>query len=76
MVTISGSAGSGFAAIRPDYSVITWGHPSYGGDSSSVEQDLDGTPTVDRIIPIKNQGFVAIRSDGSNIYWGAGRLEF
>ncbi|CAE7947991.1 unnamed protein product, partial [Symbiodinium sp. KB8] len=30
-----------FAAILGDGSVVTWGHPAYGGDSSSVRDQLE-----------------------------------
>ena len=29
-----------FAAILADRSVVTWGHPGYGGDSSLVQDRL------------------------------------
>ena len=29
-----------FAALKEDGSVVTWGHPSHGGDSSSVTSQL------------------------------------
>ena len=31
-----------FAAVRQDGTVITWGHPQMGGDSSSVREQLVG----------------------------------
>ena len=31
-----------FAAVRNDGTVITWGHPQMGGDSSAVREQLIG----------------------------------
>ncbi|MEI6746335.1 MAG: hypothetical protein WCL34_10260 [Methylococcaceae bacterium] len=88
----SGSGGmmmsdtSAFAALREDGSVVTWGSPSSGGDSSvynfdtalysyvkdySVSDKLDGTIDVMKIYPSSNGGsFTALRADGSVITWG------
>ena len=77
---------SSFAALREDGSVVTWGSPSSGGDSSvyhfdatgysyvkdySVANQLDGTIDVMKIYPSFNGGsFAALRTDGSVITWG------
>ena len=37
---VSNRGSSAFAMIRDDGTVITWGAPSRGGDSSSVEEQL------------------------------------
>jgi hypothetical protein len=34
------STASAFAATRADGSVVTWGHPERGGDSSRVQERL------------------------------------
>ncbi len=65
-----------FVAVREDGSVVSWGNPYYGGDSSSVEEELDGNVDVVNILPIYKFGFIATRSDGSQVYWGAGRILF
>ena len=58
------------AAIRNDGSVITWGDPLSGGDSSNV--DFDGPHnnlTVTQIYSSR-RAFAALRSDGSVVSWG------
>ena len=35
-----------FAAILADGSVVTWGHESYGGDSSAVQDQLRGVQQI------------------------------
>ncbi|CAE8715137.1 unnamed protein product [Polarella glacialis] len=57
-----------FAALKSDGSVITWGSPGYGGDSSRVEHRLqEGVVQV-----VGTTGaFAAIKSDGSVITWGS-----
>ena len=40
------SSGSAFAAILADGSVVTWGDPDYGGDSSEVQDRLKGVQQV------------------------------
>ena len=49
--------------------MITWGRPDYGGDSSSVSTELDGTIDVVSIAGT-DKAFAAIRSDGSIVTWG------
>lgn len=44
------SSGNGFAALRADGSVVTWGQG--GGDSSAVAAQLDGTVDVTRVFPL------------------------
>ncbi|MDD5754430.1 MAG: hypothetical protein PHN45_06725, partial [Methylococcales bacterium] len=63
------------AALRADGSVVTWGSSSwensnaYGGDSSSVSKQLDGTVDVTQIYS-NNYGFAALRTDGFVVSWG------
>ena len=45
-----------FAAILADGSVVTWGHPKYGGDSSAVQDQ---------------RRFVAVLATGSIATWGS-----
>ena len=42
-----------FAALRSDGSVVTWGDPEFGGDSSAVEQQLrpSSSPGMKRKCP-------------------------
>ncbi|NRA22940.1 MAG: hypothetical protein HRU08_00340, partial [Oleispira sp.] len=63
--SISFTYGS-FAALKLDGSVITWGYPESGGDSSSVADQLTGVQSI-----TANYGaFAAIKADGSVITWG------
>ena len=57
---------SAFAAIKADGTVITWGHPFYGGDSDAVRDQL-----VDvQHIQATDFAFAAIKDDGTVITWG------
>ena len=56
-----------FAALRADGSVIAWGDPELGGDSSAVDAQL-GSGVVQ--IFSTNAAFAALRSDGSVVAWG------
>ena len=49
-----------------DGSVVTWGHQSYGGDSSSVAAQLANVETIYN----NRQSFAAKKSDGSVVVWG------
>ncbi|MEY3280756.1 MAG: hypothetical protein RL674_741, partial [Pseudomonadota bacterium] len=53
-----------FAVIKNDGSVVAWGNPETGGDSSLVSNLLDGTINVAQIYSAKNS-FAALRADGS-----------
>jgi len=69
-ITTIASAGTAFAALRSDGSVITWGLGIFGGDSSSVSSALDGSISVSSIYAT-DRAFAALRSDGSVITWGS-----
>lgn len=60
-----------FAARKSDGSVITWGRPDYGGDSSTVALDLraDKTNWVNSIVATCC-AFAAHRNDGRVVTWG------
>lgn len=62
---------SAFAAIKADGSVVTWGKSYEGGDSTSVEKQLDGSIDVAQIFSA-DYAFSALRVDGSVISWGSG----
>ncbi len=62
------SNNSGFAALRVDGSVVTWGQ---NNDSSAVASDLNGDIDVKEIYSNGN-GFAALRADGSVVIWGMG----
>ncbi|CAE7860364.1 unnamed protein product [Symbiodinium necroappetens] len=55
-----------WAAILDDGSVVTWGNPSYGGDSGWAEPDLRN------VVKIQSNpwAFAAILHDGSVVAWG------
>ena len=55
-----------FAALRGDGSVVTWGHLHYGGDSSAVQEQLQGV----KQIQAASCSFAAIKADGSIVSWG------
>ena len=55
-----------FAAILADGSVVTWGDPDDGGDSSEVQDELTN---VEHITGTSG-AFAAILADGSVVTWG------
>jgi hypothetical protein len=61
------STDGAFAALKINDKVITWGNPSYGGDSSNVSEFLRNG--VIQIEAIGNSKFRATKSDGSQIQW-------
>ena len=59
-----------FAAILADGSVVTWGDPVYGGDSSAVQEQLKGVLQVQSSnwaydVDLTGGAFAAILHDGS-----------
>ncbi|CAE7264695.1 unnamed protein product [Symbiodinium sp. KB8] len=56
-----------FAAILADGSVVTWGSPACGGDSSSVQHQLKGV----KHIATTARSFAALLQDGSVVTWGS-----
>ena len=55
-----------FAAILADGSVVTWGDPDDGGDSSEVQDQLKGVQQIQAT----GSAFAAILADGSVVTWG------
>ena len=55
-----------FAAILADESVVTWGFPDSGGDSSYIQDRLKGVQQVQAT----NFAFAAILAGGSVLPWG------
>jgi hypothetical protein len=53
--------------------VVTWGDASYGGDSSAVATQLDGTIDVTQVFSTE-WAFAALRADGSVVTWGMLRV--
>ena len=60
------ASGRAFAAILGDRSVVTWGAAGFGGDSSSVDEQLKDV----QHIQASHFAFTALRSDGSMVTWG------
>lgn len=58
---------SSFAAIRDDGSVVTWGDPKTGGDSSKVMEHLRRGVVQ---IYATRKAFAALKEDGSVVTWG------
>lgn len=56
-----------FAVLKEDGSVVTWGDPYYGGDSSSVASQLAGGVTQ---IFSSGGAYAALKRDGSVVTWG------
>ena len=56
-----------FAALRADGSVLAWGDPDLGGDSSAVDAHLSAGVVQ---IFSTNAAFAALRADGSVVAWG------
>ena len=48
-----------FAALKNDGTVVTWGEPGYGGDSSDVAEDLTDVQTISST----ESAFAALKSD-------------
>ena len=57
---------SAFAAILADGSVVTWGNPINGGDSSAVKNQLRGVQQIQAT----EFALAAILADGSVVAWG------
>ena len=58
-----------FAALKSDGSVVTWGDPLYGGDSSTVSNQLSSG-----VVQLYSTyaAFAALKDDGSVVTWGLG----
>ena len=46
--------------------MVTWGDPQYGGDSSSVQEQLKNVPPIQSA----RHAFAAVLDDGSVVTWG------
>ena len=55
-----------FAALRSDGSVVCWGTPEYGGDSSNVEAQLKRVSAIQST----KHAFAALLENGSVVTWG------
>ena len=50
--------------------MVTWGHPGYGGDSSSVNDLLSDVTRPVTHVQASERAFAAIRTDGQVAAWG------
>ena len=57
-----------FAALKADGSVVTWGNPYEGGDSSAVASQLASGVTQ---VFSNYSSFAALKADGSVVTWGS-----
>lgn len=55
-----------FAALRSDGTVVTWGHPSQGGDSRQVQDLLRDVQQIQA----NKSAFAAILQNGTVVTWG------
>jgi len=55
-----------FAALKEDKTVVTWGSADHGGDSSSVQSQLQQVQAM----YATNGLFSALKQDGSVVTWG------
>ena len=62
--------GGAFAAILADGSLVTWGNPNSGGDSSAVQ---DRIRNVQKVLATVG-AFAAILADRSVVTWGHSRM--
>jgi hypothetical protein len=53
-----------------DGSVVTWGSPYYGGDSSVVQDQLKNVQQVQGMFGVTGGAFAAILADKSVVAWG------
>ena len=65
IVSVVGSSWS-FAALRRNGTVVAWGMPATGGDTSAVAAQLVNV----RAIYANSHGFTALTSDGRVVTWG------
>ena len=59
--------GPSFAALKYDDTIVTWGNPTYGGDSSSVQAQLTDITNIF----FSGGAFAAIKKSGSVVTWGS-----
>jgi len=61
------STGSAFAALMADGSVVTWGFGNAGGDSSGVQEQLQGDVQA---VYATEYAFAAAKRNGTVVTWG------
>ena len=65
---LAGTRGAFALWCHGDSTIVTWGNPHCGGDSSAVRDQLKG---VQQIQATLNGAFAAILEDGSVVTWGS-----
>ena len=64
--------GGAFAAILADGSVVTWGDPRFGGDSSKVQDQLKGVRQIqssDAVFAEDPGGWIGCDLGRSRLWW-------
>ncbi|CAJ1425102.1 unnamed protein product [Effrenium voratum] len=61
-----GRRAAAFALVKGDGRVVTWGLPSWGGDSSMVQEQLVDVQSLQASV----KAFCALRGDGTVVTWG------
>ena len=61
----SSKCGKAFAAIMGDGSVVTWGDPEYGGDSSHVQEQLRNVQYIQAVEDV----FAAVLEKWTVVTW-------
>ena len=56
-----------FAALKADKTVVTWGSPTFGGDSSLVEVELKDVANIFST----DKAFAALKGGGAVVTWGS-----
>lgn len=59
-----------WAAIKKDKTVYTWGRSVYGGDSSAVQEQLQGVESI----TASSEAFAAVLETGAVVTWGNNNL--
>ncbi|CAH0529834.1 hypothetical protein [Vibrio hippocampi] len=60
---------SSYAALKPDGTVVAWGHSFEGGDASTLYPA--GSTLTDVVsITAASAGYAALKSDGTVVFWG------
>jgi len=62
------STGYSFAVLKSNGKIVTWGHPDYGGDSSSVAHDLK-SEEIAKVVSTE-LAYAVLTQNGKIIAWG------
>ena len=67
---LDGISATGSLTVTNQGSVVTWGHPALGGDSSSVQAQLTNVQTIFSPAGAFAGAFAALKQDGTVVTWG------